>query len=93
VFPVADDQLQHVLAAYALLRDAEGRSNYDRTTRRTPASGHLSEAPAPATIAGVSVPVKISVTHLGEHAPASADQRRPPIWAGPVLQRRGSSYG
>lgn len=84
VLPVADDRLRHILAAYALLRDPDSRSNYDRTAQCTAARQHPAQKPAPPTTPS-SAPVTISVTHLGEPTQATTDPH-PPIWAGPVRQ-------
>ncbi len=77
----ADQQLQALLAAYALLRDPARRADYDRATAST-------TTPAQSTPGDRSTtgPVGIPVTH--RHTPAAANNPVPPLRAGPVRYHR-----
>ncbi len=74
----ADEQLQRLLAAYAVLRDPARRAAYDRT------------APAPTPARSVKSPpggdqwVDIPITRNPRPEPA----RTPPLWVGPVRWHR-----
>jgi curved DNA-binding protein CbpA len=82
----ADDGLQRVLAAYAVLRDPARRADYDRRAAglRTPAPVRFV---APSTESAYSGPVDIPIT-------VRHDQRFPAkdpalgLWAGPVRRHR-----
>ena len=77
---VGDEQLQRLLAAYAILRDSARRAAFDRTARTT------APRPTEVTTAGGAQRVDIPVTHNPQAHPDSA--RTPPLWAGPVRRHR-----
>ena len=77
---VADEQLQRLLAAYAILRDPVRRAAYDRTTRSTTPTG------AAITTPGGRQRVDIPVTY--NPRPHTKSEQSPPLWAGPVRRHR-----
>ncbi|QYB00652.1 J domain-containing protein (plasmid) [Rhodococcus sp. USK10] len=81
--PVADEHLQHVLAAYTLLRDPQARAAHDRA-----AAERVAEPPArPGRAPWSAVPPRIRVIVVDDTPPA----RRPPatgLWIGPVRRHR-----
>ncbi len=75
-----DEQLQRLLAAYAILRDSARRAAFDRTART--AAQRQTEVTTPRGAQSVDIPV----TH---NARARTDPARtPPLWAGPVRRHR-----
>lgn len=78
--PVADEQLQRLLAAYAILRDPARRAAYDRS-----APGPTQARPVKTT-AGDSHAVDIPITRNARPRPESA--QTPPLWVGPVRWHR-----
>lgn len=78
--PAADEQLQRLLAAYAILRDPVRRAAYDRTARSTTHTG------APITTPGGRQRVDIPVTY--NPGPHTKSEQSPPLWAGPVRRHR-----
>ena len=83
----ADDDLQHVLAAYDLLRDPARRADYDRATTHaatpSPRRPHGS-TPVDRRRGG---PVQIPITYRTANS-AAAGVSSPPLRAGPVRQHR-----
>ncbi|MEE2034357.1 J domain-containing protein [Rhodococcus chondri] len=82
--PAADEQLQHVLAAYSLLRDPERRAAHDRRSAEldVPDRGSVrasSKANEPTTI-------RVQVTFFGARPHRWA--RAFPLWVGPVRRHR-----
>jgi len=79
----ADEHLQQVLAAYALLRDPARRAHYDEATARV--------ADAPDVSVTISDPpagrVDIPINHRTKNRSA-ADGSAPPLWVGPVRRHR-----
>ena len=78
--PAADEQLQRLLAAYAILRDPVRRAAYDRTVRST------TPPVAVSTTSGGRQRVDMPVSHNSPLRSPSA--RTPPLWAGPVRRHR-----
>jgi curved DNA-binding protein CbpA len=78
--PVADEQLQRLLAAYAILRDPGSRAAYDRTARTT------TQPRAVITTPGGGEGVDIPVTRNAH--PRTDSATTPPLWAGPVRRHR-----
>ncbi|CRZ16831.1 J domain-containing protein [Mycolicibacterium neworleansense] len=74
---IADQQLQQLLAAYAMLRDPTRRADYDGVTARTATPAQ----PNPTDPASTG-PVAIPVNH--RHTPPTAKNPVPPLRAGPV---------
>ena len=83
----ADDDLRHVLAAYALLRDPARRADYDRATAHTATPPpHRPHGPTPVDrppIGPVEIPINYRTTNT-----AAADVAAPPLRAGPVRRHR-----
>ncbi len=79
--PVADEQLQRLLAAYAILRDPRRRAAYDRTARATAQARSVITTPGGGR-QGVDIPVTRTVHPRAESATT------PPLWAGPVRRHR-----
>ena len=78
--PVADEQLQRLLAAYAILRDPARRAAYDRSAQTTTQPRVVITTPG-----GHQKRVDIPVTH---NAHPRTDSTTPPLWAGPVRRHR-----
>ena len=85
--PAADEALQRILSAYALLRDHEHRARHDRAVTDRTAAGPAAEPrrpPRAATQPGA--PTRIHVVGLDTPPP-----RRPPatrLWVGPLRWHR-----
>ena len=83
----SDDNLRHVLAAYALLRDPVRRADYDRaTTHAATAPPHRPHGPTPVDrppTGRVEIPITYRTTNTdADDAPAL------PLRAGPVRRHR-----
>lgn len=76
---VADEQLQRLMRAYAILRDPARRAAFDRTAQ-VPTQPEISQPPSGAQR------VDIPVTHNAHARTDSA--RTPPLWVGPVRRHR-----
>jgi curved DNA-binding protein CbpA len=80
--PSADKRLRQLLGAYALLRDADRRANYDRASATTAAQTRRAPTNADRPYAG---PVQIPITHRRN---TSRGEDAPPLWAGPVRRHQ-----
>lgn len=78
---VADEQLERLLAAYAILRDPARRAAYDRSARTTTQPGVVITASG-----GHQKRVDIPVTRNAR--PRTDSTTTPPLWAGPVRRHR-----
>ena len=78
--PLADEQLQRLLAAYAVLRDPARRAAYDRSAPAT------TQAHSVKTTAAGSQGVDIPITRNAR--PRTEPATTPPLWAGPVRWHR-----
>ena len=76
--PGADEQLQRLLAAYAILRDPARRAAYDRTAPTTTRS----VITTPGSGEGIDIPINRTAR------PRTESARRPPLWVGPVRRHR-----
>ena len=87
--PTADERLQQVLAAYALLRDPARRANYDRATEVTADAANT--GPHSPTVPPSAVrpfgPVQIPITHR-HNKTATAPAPAPALRAGPVRRHQ-----
>lgn len=77
---VADEQLQRLLAAYAILGDPARRAAYDRIAPTTPQARSMITTP------GSGQGIDIPITRTAH--PRTESARRPPLWAGPVRRHR-----
>jgi curved DNA-binding protein CbpA len=83
----ADERLQQVLAAYALLRDPARRADYDRATADAAHTRpHLPTVPTPAD-RRFSGRVQIPITYAHNNTP-KPPAPPPPLRAGPVRRHR-----
>jgi DnaJ-class molecular chaperone len=73
--PAADEQLQRLLAAYAILRDPARRAAYDRTAPAT--TKPRSVITTPGSRQGIDIPIT-----------RTESAQRPPLWVGPVRRHR-----
>jgi curved DNA-binding protein CbpA len=80
--PIADERLRRVLAAYALIRDADRRANYDRASATTAPPSQRAPTSADRPYCG---PVQIPITHRRN---SSTVEVPPPLWAGPVRRQQ-----
>jgi curved DNA-binding protein CbpA len=82
----ADDGLQQVLAAYAVLRDPARRADYDRQAagRRTPAAVRVVATPSEPAYSG---PIDIPITVRHEQRSPAKDPALG-LWVGPVRRHR-----
>ncbi len=78
--PLADEELQRLLVAYAILRDPARRAAYDRTAPAT------TQARSVMTTPGGRQGVDIPVTRTAR--PRTEPATTPPLWAGPVRWHR-----
>jgi curved DNA-binding protein CbpA len=81
----ADEHLRQVLAAYALLRDAARRADYDRATAI--AAKPPPRSPQGPTPAGRPIGLQIPITYRTTNTPAP-HVSAPPLRAGPVRRHR-----
>jgi curved DNA-binding protein CbpA len=79
--PTADEQLQQLLAAYALLRDPTRRADYDRAAGQPPHSPPRAAPVARPSAGPVHIPIAVRHTTQPVAHP-------PPLWAGPVRRHR-----
>lgn len=83
--PVADEELQRILAAYALLRDPARRAAYDRATAEDPGPADRSPVQAPRPPASRRNPRRVRVVvRRGAPGPAIAFSLR----IGPLRRHR-----
>ena len=82
----ADEDLRHVLAAYALLRNPARRGEYDRATAPAATPPRRSHGPAPADRSPAGR-VQIPITYRSADATAPTVSV-PPLRAGPVRWHR-----
>jgi curved DNA-binding protein CbpA len=84
--PAADEGLQQVLAAYAVLRDPARRAEYDR--RAAGRRPQPAVRPVPTSTGGAhSGPIDIPISYRHDH-PSPAEDASPGLWAGPVRRHR-----
>ena len=85
--PAADEYLQRILSAYALLRDPEHRAAHDRAvTERAEAESDVQPRRRPEAPTRPATPIRIRVVVRGTPPP-----RRPPatgLWVSPVRWHR-----
>lgn len=85
--PAADEDLQRILSAYALLRDPDHRARHDRAaTDRTAAEPEAEPRRPPRAPSQRAAPIRSRVVGLETPPP-----RRPPasgLWVGPVRWHR-----
>jgi curved DNA-binding protein CbpA len=85
----ADERLQQVLAAYALLRDPARRADYDRATEVTADAANTGphNPTVPPAAVHPSGPVQIPITYR-HNKTATTPAPAPPLWAGPVRRHQ-----